>query len=353
MLKGGAGHEPMFPGFVGTGLLTAAVSGDIFASPPTRRTVKLIEKITENKTKNEVLIIIANYTGDRLNFGLAREHLLLKGYKIDLFVFGEDVAFYGEGKKIGRRGLAGISLIHKIAGALAEEGMSLKEIKTTLTDFSELIGTISVSLSSCNIPGTGSSFTLASDEIELGLGAHGEAGVQRLKLCPAQDVVKVMLHNLVGKTSVLSEPISKQNNRIVVLVNNLGGLSLFEINIIVKEVVTQLEELKFKVERIYSGTFMTSFSMAGMSITAMAVNSRILELLDRPSTSFCWNQLLNAPKILNRSVILKTNEFCDEKELNYQSIDGLDFGQQLFIRCIELSCKALVVIHLIIIQILF
>lgn len=312
----------MFAGFVGSGLLTAAVSGDIFASPPTQRTVKLIEKICGNNKNNEILIIIANYTGDRLNFGLVREQLLLKSYKTELFVFGEDLAFYGEGKRVGRRGLAGISLIHKLSGAMAEQGMTSKQIKDKLIEFSDLIGTISVSLTSSNIPGTGSSFTLAPDEIEVGLGAHGEAGVQRLKLCTASEVVKVMLNHLIGETSLLYEPLKKFDQKLVVLVNNLGGLSQFEFNIIIKETVSQLEELNFIIERIYSGTFMTSFGMSGVSITIMAANDTILELLDRPSSSSVWQQLLNVPKILNRSVILdKTDSIKEETDINYQSID--------------------------------
>lgn len=333
----------MFAGFVGSGLLTAAISGDIFASPPTRRIIKLIETLVENGSQSEILLIVANYTGDRLNFGLAKEHLALKGYKIDMLIFGDDVAFYGEGKKAGRRGLAGVSLIHKIAGSLAEQGLKLHEIKEKLISCSELIGTISISLSSCNIPGTGSSFTLASDEIELGLGVHGEAGVQRLPLCSASEAVKVMLNHLVGQSSILSQAIARHNNKVVILINNTGGLSQFELNIVVKEVITQLEALDISVERIYLGSFMTSFSMSGVSISAMAVDSPTLRILDDSASSSAWTQIAGEPKAPNRDVFLVSDQRSSDEEPDYDSIDGLRFGRELFIRSIELSCKALVI----------
>ncbi|CAG2160448.1 unnamed protein product [Oppiella nova] len=340
---GGSGHEPMFAGFVGSGLLTGAVAGDIFASPPPGKTMKLIETIVDKNAKNEILIIVANYTGDRLNFGLVRERALLKGFKVDMFIFGEDVAFYGEGKMTGRRGLAGISLIHKIAGALAEEGKDLKAIKSALEEYAPLIGTISISLTSCNIPSLGSSFTLASDEIELGLGVHGEAGVQRLKLCSAHDVVAVMANHLVGPTALLKDVISKRNNKIVVLLNNTGGLSQFELNIVAKEAVNQFQALNLSVERIYTGAFMTSFSMSGISMTAMAVDQKILELLDRPSASSSWSQLIDTPKVVNRSAILENSKLGPkDATLDYEAIDGLTFGRELFLRAIELSCNALI-----------
>ena len=333
----------MFAGFVGSGLLTAAISGDIFASPPTRRIIKLIETLVDKGSQSEILLIVANYTGDRLNFGLAREHLALKGYNIDMLIFGDDVAFYGEGKRAGRRGLAGISLIHKIAGSLAEQGCKLQDIKERLTHCSQLIGTISISLSCCNIPGTGSSFTLASDEIELGLGVHGEAGVERLRLCSASEAVKVMIRNLVGQSSVLSEPIARYNNRIVVVINNTGGLSQFELNIVIKEVITQLQALGLLIERIYLGSFMTSFSMSGVSISAMAVDSDILRLLDDRANSSAWTQIPSEPKAVNSSVHLVTDKQESEEKLDYDSIDGLKFGRELFVRSVELSCKALVI----------
>jgi len=333
----------MFSGFVGSGLLTAAIAGDIFTSPPAGRTLKLIETIVPKDSDNEILIIVANYTGDCLNFGLALERAILDGYKADIFVFGEDVAFYGEGKRTGQRGLAGIAFIHKIAGALADEGLDLKTIKSALEYFAPSIGTISISLTACNIPGHGASFTIGPNDIELGLGAHGEAGIQRLELCSANKIVETMLTHVVGQSSPLKDYLKQNNNQIVVLINNLGGMSQFEFNIIIKETVSQLQNLKFFINRIYCGHFMTSFDMSGISITVMAVNKRTLQLLDAPSSSSVWNQLQNKPKIVNKDIFLtKSNFVQSDKTSEYEAIDGLKFGRHLFLRSIELSCEALV-----------
>ncbi|CAG2118081.1 unnamed protein product, partial [Medioppia subpectinata] len=152
-----------------------------------------------------------------------------------------------------------------------------------------------------------------------------------------------MLNHLVGRSSLLNDTIGRHNNRIVILLNNTGGLSLFELNIIVKETVNQLQTRKLCVERIYLGCFMTSFSMSGVSLSAMAVDDRILQLLDSPSASSAWTQLLNTPKVLNRSVILQNPIPSPKDETpDYETIDGLKFGRELFVRAIELSCKALI-----------
>ena len=187
---GGAGHEPMFAGFVGPNMLTAAVSGSYFASPSAGQIIKLVEEI--GSVDCPVLLIVANYTGDRLNFGLAREELTLKGFQdVRLFIFGDDLSPYltstdDEEIQRNRRGLAGIAFVHRICGALSEQGKSLDEIECRLAQLSKLVYTISISLSACDIPGHGASFQLQSDQMELGLGVHGESGIERIPLLPAR-----------------------------------------------------------------------------------------------------------------------------------------------------------------------
>ena len=280
---GGAGHEPMFAGFVGPHLLTAAVSGSYFASPSAGQIVKLIEQIATMDTP--ILLVLANYTGDRLNFGLAKEQLAMKGYhNIELFVFGDDLAPFltntnNEDVGAKRRGLAGITLIHKIAGVLSERGKSLCEIQNSLSQFSKLIFTISISLSAADIPGHGASFQLEPDSMELGLGVHGESGVKRVNLLSAADTIDMMLVELVNylnKQNLLEQ----YNNRIVLLVNNLGGLTQIETNVILKEVVEQMRAKSITIERIYWGPYMTSFNMKGVSLSVMLINEQLLDILD-------------------------------------------------------------------------
>ncbi|CAG2113852.1 unnamed protein product [Medioppia subpectinata] len=346
MLISGA-NSPMFAGFVGTGLLTGVVSGEIFASPPSRMAYKLIETIADQDLDNEILIIVANYTGDRLNFGLALEHALLKEYKVDMFVFGDDVAFYGKPKSAGRRGLAGIAFVHKIAGALADEGYTSHKIKSNLEQYGAQIGTISISLNYAKKPSTAAlpsiKSKLAADTFVLGMGVHGEDGVEKVKMCSAHDMVDIMLEQLVGRKSLLNDSIHRHNNRVAIIINNTGGLSIFELNIIAKETAHQLRDRNIRVERLYVGSFMTSFSMAGVSLSALAVDDRLLELLDRPSVSSAWTQALNAPQIVNPCAELADRALSQSTETtDYDAIDGLPFGRQLFVRAVQLSCERLI-----------
>lgn len=180
----------MFAGFVGPHMLTAAISGQYFASPSAGQITKLVGEIATVDTP--VLLVLANYTGDRLNFGLAREELTLKGFKdVRLVVFGDDLSPYLTGTEAKdvqrkRRGLAGLGFVHRIAGVLSEQGKSLDEIEHCLGQLSKLIYTISISLSACDIPGHGASFELPADAMELGLGVHGESGIERISLRSAR-----------------------------------------------------------------------------------------------------------------------------------------------------------------------
>ena len=342
-ISGGAGHEPAEAGFVGKGLLTGSISGKIFAAPPAGKILKLIKTIAKRDKSNQVLLIFPNYTGDRLNFGLACEKAKLEGYKVETHVFGDDCTFYGEEKRVGRRGLAGIVLAHKIAGALTEEGKSLEQIKQVLLQVDKSIGTISISLSECNIPGLGSSFSLGQDEMELGLGLHGEAGFTRLKVSSAKKGVELMLNQLLGKDSYLDRHFKDNDNRkIAVMVNNLGGLSQFELNIVSKEVILQVEQLGFSIERYYCGTFKTSFDMSGVSITILGVDEKILKLLDAPCQSPGWTQQFTPTFKINHSELLVRTTNSVKDSIDY-SFDNLKFGRELFLNAVKLSCEKLII----------
>ncbi|XP_022787345.1 dihydroxyacetone kinase 1-like isoform X2 [Stylophora pistillata] len=192
---GGSGHEPSHAGFVGKGMLTAAVAGAVFTSPPTKSILAAIRAVGHGN-KGGTLLIVKNYTGDRLNFGFAAERAKAEGIKVDMVVVGEDCALTSKDKTAGRRGLCGTVLIHKIAGALAEEGKSLEEISQVAKATAQAMGTIGVSLAPCSLPGSLPSFVLGIDEMELGLGIHGEPGVKRVKLDKVDQVVKTMIDHM-------------------------------------------------------------------------------------------------------------------------------------------------------------
>lgn len=193
----------MFTGFVGPAALTAAISGQYFASPSAGQIARLVEAISGGRRSCPVVLVLANYTGDRLNFGLAKEALTLAGYAdVRMVVFGDDLTPYltttngeegcentkeiSELQQSRRRGLAGIAFVHRIAGAMSEEGATAASIERRLNSLSSLVYTLSISLSAVDIPGVGASFSLPGDQMELGLGVHGESGIERMGVKPAR-----------------------------------------------------------------------------------------------------------------------------------------------------------------------
>ncbi|KAG7233380.1 hypothetical protein INR49_007110 [Caranx melampygus] len=196
---GGSGHEPAHGGYVGAGMLSAAVAGGVFASPPPASILAAIMSL-HNAGASGVLLIVKNYTGDRLNFGLAAEQARNHGVAVDMVIVAEDCAF-DRPSKAGRRGLCGTVFIHKLAGALAEEGSSLDQIVAKVTEVLKGIGTLGVSLSPCSVPGCRPSFDLPPGDMELGLGIHGEPGIKRSKVASADEVVKTMIDHMTNPDS--------------------------------------------------------------------------------------------------------------------------------------------------------
>ena len=291
---GGSGHEPFAAGFVGAGMLTAAVAGSVFASPPP---ADIIAAIEASASPSGTLLIVANYTGDRLNFGIATERAKVLGHNVKMVVVGEDCALESNDKTAGRRGLVGIVTLMKIAGALSEEGKSLDEILSASEFAAKNMGTIGVSLSGCSIPGSGSSFCLSDSEMELGLGAHGEAGVKRVKIQSADDTVVTMFNHMTNSNnaSKLDLPCG---SKVAVTMNNLGGLSALEMHVLARKVIQLLESKNILVERFYLGHLMTSLDMAG-------VNFNILKLNDE--LTLCLDAYTNAPSWPRTSVSLTSN----------------------------------------------
>uniref|UniRef100_A0AAZ3RH01 Triokinase/FMN cyclase n=1 Tax=Oncorhynchus tshawytscha TaxID=74940 RepID=A0AAZ3RH01_ONCTS len=287
---GGSGHEPAHAGYIGSGMLSAAVAGGVFASPPPASVLAAILSLRDAGVSG-VLLIVKNYTGDRLNFGLAAEQARNRGVAVEMVIVADDCAF-DQPSKAGRRGLCGTVFVHKLAGALAEEGCPLDEIVSKVTEAVKGIGTLGVSLSPCSVPGCLPSFDLPAGEMELGLGIHGEPGIKRSKVTSADEVVKTMVDHMTNPASQ-SHLSLKSGDSVVLCVNNLGALSCLEISIsvVTRSAIRYLEGRGVRVARVMSGAFMTSLEMAGVSLSMMRADQEILRLFDARTTASAWPNL--------------------------------------------------------------
>ncbi|XP_012852771.1 PREDICTED: putative 3,4-dihydroxy-2-butanone kinase [Erythranthe guttata] len=285
---GGSGHEPAHAGFVGEGMLTAAICGDVFASPPVDSILAGIRAVTG---PSGCLLIVKNYTGDRLNFGLAAEQAKSEGYQVEMVIVGDDCALPPPRGIAGRRGLAGTILVHKVAGAAAASGLSLAEVAAEAKRASEMVGTMGVALSVCTLPGQVTPDRLGPGKMELGLGIHGEPGAAVADLQPVDIVVSHVLNQILS-TETNYVPITR-GSRVVLMINGLGATPLMELMIAAGKAVPRLQlEHGLAVERVYTGSFMTSLDMAGIlctiSITVMKADQTILSRLDAPTKAPNW-----------------------------------------------------------------
>uniref|UniRef100_A0A8C9WWM3 Triokinase/FMN cyclase n=1 Tax=Sander lucioperca TaxID=283035 RepID=A0A8C9WWM3_SANLU len=279
---GGSGHEPAHGGYLGAGMLSAAVAGGVFASPPPASILAAILCL-HHAGASGVLLIVKNYTGDRLNFGLAAEQARNHGVLVDMVIVAEDCAF-DQPSKAGRRGLCGTIFIHKLAGALAEEGCPLDQIVSKVTEVLKGIGTLGVSLSPCSVPGCLPSFDLPPGDMELGLGEGG------WKDASADELVKTMIDHITNPDSQSHLPL-KSGDSVVVCVNNLGALSCLEMAVVTGAAIICLENRGVVVARVMSGSFMTSLEMAGVSLTLMRADQETLRLFDAKTSAPAWPNL--------------------------------------------------------------
>ncbi|CAF2106143.1 unnamed protein product [Brassica napus] len=281
---GGSGHEPAQAGYVGEGMLTAVICGDVFASPPVDSILAGIRAVTGPMG---CLLVVTNYTGDRLNFGLAAELAKTEGFKVETVIVGDDCALPPPRGIAGRRGLAGTILVHKVAGAAAAAGLSLEEVAAEAKHASEMVGTMGVALTVCSLPGQATSDRLGPEKMELGLGVHGEPGAAVVDIQPVDVVVSHVLQQILSpETNYV--PITRGNS-VVLMVNGLGGTPLMELMIAVGKAVPKLQlEFGLAVDRVYTGSFMSSLDMAGFSISIMKADQSILGRLDAPTKAPSW-----------------------------------------------------------------
>lgn len=271
---GGSGHEPAHGGYVGEGMLDAAVAGAVFTSPTPDQIYEGIKAIA---TDAGVLMVIKNYTGDVMNFEMAREMAEMEGIKVDQVITNDDVAVDGSLYTVGRRGVAGTVFVHKIAGALAETGASLEEVKAVAEKVIDNVRTMGMAVRPCTVPAAGvPGFELGEDEMEVGIGIHGEPGTHREALKPADEIVDMLMEKILAD-------IDYSGSEVAVMINSAGATPLMELFIVNNRVADILEEKGIKVYKTLVGEYMTSLEMEGFSISLLKLDDQMKELLDAPA----------------------------------------------------------------------
>ncbi len=275
---GGSGHEPAHAGYVGTGMLDAAVAGNVFASPDPER---VLAGIQEADTGKGVLLVIKNYSGDLMNFTMAAELARMEGVTVDYVVVKDDVAVEDSTFSTGRRGIAGTVFVHKLAGAKAEAGATLAEVKAAAEKTVKNIRSMGMAMSSCIIPAVGKpGFTLGDSEIEIGMGIHGEPGVRRTDIMPARDIAAELLGAI---SRDFDHDGGIAGREVALMVNGLGATPLMELNILCMQAHRWLEAAGVRVYKSYVGNYMTSLEMAGCSLTVLRLDDELKALLDAPA----------------------------------------------------------------------
>jgi dihydroxyacetone kinase-like protein len=266
---GGSGHEPLHAGFVGYGMLDAACLGQVFTSPTPDQ---IVEAATAVGGKAGVLFIVKNYAGDCMNFEMAAE--LCDGATATV-ITNDDVAVEKSTHSAGRRGVAGTLVVEKIVGAAAEKGMDLKACAQLGTEVNARTGSMGVALTSCTVPAAGSpTFTLADDEMEMGVGIHGEPGRARVKLAGADAIADLML------TAILDDRGDPNSGDVLLLVNGFGGTPTIELYLMYNVARRILEKRGLTVTRSLVGSYVTSLEMAGCSITVTQLDDKLTALWD-------------------------------------------------------------------------
>lgn len=269
---GGSGHEPAHGGFVGRGMLDAAVCGNVFASPSPD---EILQGIAAADSGEGVLLIVKNYSGDVMNFDAARELAELDDIRTETVIVDDDVSIAKGGDNAGRRGVAGTILVHKIAGALAERGAGLGEVAEAARRVVQNLRSMGMALSPCVLPEAGQArFTLGAGEMEIGIGIHGEPGLRKIDLAPASAIAEHLL------APIFADLPLKPGDEIAVIINGMGATPLMELYIMANEILPRLSGGGLKIHRALVGNYMTSLDMAGCSVTVLKLDEQMKGLLD-------------------------------------------------------------------------
>lgn len=270
---GGGGHEPAHAGYVGEGMLDAAVSGNVFASPSPDRVLKGIQLAN---TEQGVLLIIKNYAGDIMNFEIAEELAKEEGIVVDHVIVKDDVAVEDNEHTTGRRGILGTIFVHKIAGAKAEQGASLEEVKRVAQKTIDHVRSFGISLTSCIIPAVGKAgFTIEEDEMEVGMGIHGEPGILKTKLQTSQEMAKLMVEKIL-------QDMDYGDSEVAIMISSLGGTPLMELHILTADIDDEVKRRGLKPVKYYIGNYMSALEMAGVTCSILKLDEELKELLYEP-----------------------------------------------------------------------
>ena len=306
---GGSGHEPAHAGFVGKGMLDAAICGDVFASPSQ---IQVYQGIKAAAGQKGVLMIIKNYSGDMMNFkngaALAEED----GIQVEYVKVADDMAVEDSLYSVGRRGVAGTVLVHKIAGAAAEEGRDLMQVKEVAEKAAENVRSIGIALTSCTVPAKGSpTFTLGEDEIEYGVGIHGEPGIKREKMTSADELAERMTNDLLRDLGIDGD-----TDELAILVNGFGATPLQELYLLNHSVIRELHKRNIQVYRTFVGNYMTSIDMAGASLTFMKLDDELKSLL----SSECSAPAFKVDGPVKPVLYVQDNDSADAKLVSFEAV---------------------------------
>lgn len=279
---GGSGHLPLFLGYVGEGMLDGCSVGGVFQSPSAEQMLNVTKAIDAGAG---VLYIYGNYGGDILNFDMAAEMAEVEDINVMSLVGADDVASASKDEKNKRRGVAGIFFVYKIAGAKADELASIEEVKRVAEKAAASVRTMGVALTPCIVPEVGKpGFTIGDDEMEIGMGIHGEPGIHRGKLKPADEVVDTMM------SAILEDLPFDKNDEVAVLINGLGATPKEEMYIVYRRIDKILRQKGISVFHVYVGEFATSMEMAGFSISLLKLDGELKQLLARPARTPFFEQ---------------------------------------------------------------
>jgi len=278
---GGSGHLPVFTGYVGKGLLDACAVGSVFASPSVNQIASAIRNGDNGKG---VVCVIGNYGGDVMNFEMACEIVGSEGINTKTVIVADDIASASTEEKLKRRGIAGMIFVFKVAGSIAETGSSLDETFKTASSANNNIRTLGVALSPCILPEVGKpTFEIKDDEIEIGMGIHGEPGIKREKLKSANPLIDDLCKRILDDFKL------KDKDQVSIMINSLGATPLEELYIVSKRVHENFSKLNIEITKSYVGRYATSMEMAGMSITILKLDNELKKYLLAPSECPFWN----------------------------------------------------------------
>ena len=277
---GGSGHEPAHGGYVGTGMLDAAVAGAVFTSPTPDQIYEAIKAVA---TDAGVLMVVKNYTGDVMNFEMAAEMAAdMDEIEVRQVVTNDDVAVKDSLYTVGRRGVAGTVFVHKIAGALAETGASLDQVQEMAQRVIDNVRTMGAAIATCTVPAAKTpGFTLAEEEMEVGIGIHGEPGTHRETMRTADEIAGMLLEQILGD-------LDYSGQEVAVMINGAGATPLMELYIINNHVADVLAAKGVRIYRTFVGEYMTSLEMQGFSISLLRLDDEMKALLDAPADTPAW-----------------------------------------------------------------